>query len=213
MARRGLNCTLSYSDGSARHVYQVRCSALTYGYQMIAEEGQARVTRAYYPHQTAPTQFSLRVDLIGYAERNSFNAYLMSYVNYALDPGVTGTNMPQVTVTLPARNFKRVGVPISGFEFGGHLGAMSFQPTVVFETSGEPLDWNEKILPSLVKIGNSQKQSPETQYFYPTGTQLNGGDSPTAPGGVTVQQAVNGDGYYVKGGSGYAAKPVPDMEG
>lgn len=194
MARRGLNCTLSYANGKSALKYSVRCSAFSYGFDMIATESQARRQRAYYPHMTAPTQFAVTVDLIGQAERKSLNAYLMKYANYILDPGLKGSQTPQMTVTVPSRNWTRIGVPIGGMEFGTNLGAMVFSPTLVFETSGEPIDWDEKFRISSVYANRAYLNSPSSEFFYPTGTQLKGGDSPAVPGVDSIQAAINGSG-------------------
>lgn len=192
MTRQGLNCTLAYSDGNATRVYRVRCSSLSWGYDMIATESAARLTRGFYPHQTAPTRFALRIDLIGKEERRSFNGYLMNYANYILDPSVKGRETPQMTVTIPSRGFKRIGVPLSGMEFGIRVAQVFYQPTLVFETSGEPLDWSEHDIISTVQADLAYFKQPESQYFYPTGLQLKGGESPAVAGYQSIQEAING---------------------
>lgn len=202
MVRRGLNCTFSYPGKGGAQVYRVRCSGLSHGFGMIATESAARTTRAFYPHQNAPTQFGIRVDLIGHAERDSFNNYLMAYAEYILDPGLTGTRTPQMTVSVPSRNFKRVGVPNTGVEFGVATGDFLFQPTVVFETSGEPYDWSDRFYISKVYASHAYTRSPESQFFYPTGLQLNGNEAPVSmrqgdrgrrtTGVQAVQGAING---------------------
>lgn len=193
--RRGLNCSLSYPYQGRTRMYRVRSNMLTWGYQMIASESQARDRKAFYPRKTAPTQFALGVELVGYRERQSLNNWLMAYVAYILDPSLPRKRTPQMTVTLPNRNFKRVGVPISGIEYGDNLGLMVKTPQIVFETSGEPLDWDDPYNISRVYAEMAKEQSPETEYFYPTGTQLNGSEIP-ASGSYTrvMQDAVNGGG-------------------
>lgn len=208
MPRQGLNCTLSYSDGTAVRGYRVRCSELSHGFEMIADESQSRTDRAFYPHKTAPTQFSIVVDLIGQRERQSLNAYLMGYVNYILDPGLKARITPQMTVRVPSRNFKRVGVPVSGFEFGTVLGEMLFRPRLVFETSGEPLDWDERITISRAHTALAASRTPETEFFYPTGTQLKGGESPEARGFQSIQGAVNGTEPLRPSGGGGTAPEI-----
>lgn len=192
MARKGLNCTLSYPRQGSR-VYRVRCSNLTYGFEQVAEESEARMTRAFYPHRTAPTQFTITVDLIGRAEKNSFNRYLTRYAEYLLDPSRRG-RLPLMTVTVPSRNFKRTGVPIKGINFGIRVGEMMWQPQVTFENSGEPLDWKDA---SLVASALADEVSPESQYFYPTGIQLSADDGPSGLDGFT--SGVNDNDYAGRG--------------
>ena len=180
MPRQGLNCTLSYPDGALARIYRVRCSRLTRGFEMIADESEGRRHKAFYPHFSAPSQFGVQVDLIGQSERRSLNAYLMRYASHILDPGMVGT--PQMTVTLPSRNFTRVGVPVAGIEFGTRTGEMVFSPTIVFETSGEPLDWDQAYRVSRVHAAQAKRTAPVTEFFYPTGTQLRGDEGPVAVG-------------------------------
>jgi hypothetical protein len=188
MGRQGLNCTLKYNDSGDIRGYKVRCRAISLGYEMLAEEDQSRVSRAFYPHKTAPTPFSITVDVIGQAERRSLNGFLMGYVAYILDPGRKGKVTPAMTVRVPSRRFVRQGVPISGVEQGTHLGAMMWSPTIVFETSRETIDWNERFDFSVVSADLAGVRSMETRYFYPTGIQLSGNRGPA------IQAAIDGDG-------------------
>lgn len=192
--RRGLNCTLSYSDGRTLHAYRIRAGRIMHEFEMIAEESQGRRFRAYYPKMTAPTQFGVQALFIGKRERDSFNSYMMRYAEYALDPGLQGRDFPQMTVEVPKRRFTRIGIPLMGVEFGDHLGAMVFSPMLVFATSGEPLDWDQGFRISRVYNDRAASNSPAAEYFYPTGTQLSGGAAPLDPEGLTtlVQAAVNG---------------------
>jgi hypothetical protein len=187
MARLGLNCSMTYNDGTSTRGYKVRCRAISLGYEMVGEESQAKDSRAFYPHQTAPTQFSITVDVIGLAERRSLNAYLMGYAAFILDPGLKTKITPTVTVTVPIRKFTREGVPVSGVAYGTELGAMMWSPTIVFETSRETIDWNETFDFSVVSADQAGVNEPESKYYYPTGIQLSGNKGPA------VQAAVNGD--------------------
>lgn len=196
--RRGLNCTLSYPgtrSGKAVNVgYRLRCNAVMYGFTQISDESQGRTTRAFYPRRTAPTQFAIAVDLIGQAERNSLNSYLMAYADYILDPGISAQRTPQMTVTVPSRNFQRIGTPIGGVTYGTQIGAITYPTTITFEISGEPIDWNDTFAISSIQADLAFFKTPDSNYFYPTGTQLKGGDAPTTPGaiGYTPQEAING---------------------
>lgn len=176
--RKGLNCTLSYLNYEEKELrYRVRARRLTKGYTMIAEESQARTSKAFYPRQTAPTQFGIQIDLIGARERNSFNRYLMDYATLMLrERGTQGQESIQMTVQIPSRNFVRMGIPMSGIEFGTVVGEMVFSPVLVFETSREPLDWNAQVETSIVQDDLSGLTDDATQYFYPTGIQLSGED-------------------------------------
>jgi hypothetical protein len=186
VARSGLNCTLSYTKDGQRRVYRVRAKQVTFGFEMVAEESQARASRAFYPHRTAPTQFAVVVDLIGQAERRSLSRYLMGFSEHALDLDLKQKTTPQMLVEVPSRNFRRAGVPTSGAEFGKVLGEMVYSPAITFECSREHIDWNEDFDISIVQGDLAAVRSEETQYFYPTGVQLNGNQAPA------IQAALNG---------------------
>jgi hypothetical protein len=176
--RQGLNATLSYTRGNATNAYRVRCSGIQFGTQMIAEESQARLRRAYYPHRVSTQQFAITVQLKGYAERKSLSNWLSDYATYALDPDVGGTDYPTMSVVVPSYEFTHRGVPLSGFEWGDHVGSMIFSPQIVFEAAYEPWD---KTKPAVTHVENSWfafQKDEAIQYFYPFGTQLSGDDAP-----------------------------------
>lgn len=178
MARFGLNATLSYKAGSATRAYRVRCVGIRHGTQMIAEESQARVRRAYYPHRVSTQQFAITVALMGWNERKSFSNWLGTYAGHALNPDIGGTNYPTMLVTVPSREFVHRGVPLTGFEWGDHVGSMVFSPMIVFEAAYEPWD---KAKPAVTRVENSWyafQKDKAIQYFYPFGTQLAGDETP-----------------------------------
>lgn len=195
--RQGLNCILSYTTGTGRkainHKYRVRCNTVTSGYTMISTESQSRLQRAYYPHQTAPTQFSLVIDLVGLNELISFTNYLMGYADLMLNQSTTAPI--QMSAQVPSRNFSQVGIPIQGFKWGTHVGAMVYTAQLVFETSGTPGDPANKGVISGVTSVLSSLESPSSRYFYPTGIQLHGDASPEVGIGAAtdpVSSAIQG---------------------
>ena len=187
MVRRGLNCTLSYAKAEVSPAYRIRVSRVSYGFTVLAEESQARTTRAMYPrNRTAPTEFGLMIDLPNRAERNSFNSYLMRYYEYILDAGNDSTTFSTMTVDMPSRNFRREGVPKNGAAFGARLGEMLWRPVLTFETAREPSDWTEIFKSSITQLDLANNTDPATQFFYPTGVQLYGSQA------AAVQAAING---------------------
>lgn len=179
MARLGLNCTLRYARGDANHTYQVRVNSLTHGTQMVAEESHARTHRAYYPHRAAPQRFGIVVILKGWSERRDFMNWLGSYGEYVLDPDLAASVFPAMTVTVPAREFIGVGVPLEGYGWGDHTGSMIYQHNLVFESSIDP---GQKSQPTTSFVDNKWSafaQDEAIKYFYPFGTQLSGQDAPS----------------------------------
>lgn len=180
MARQGLNATLSYLRGGTTSAYRVRCSGIQHGTQMIAEESKSRLRRAYYPHRVSTQQFVITVDLMGYAERKSLSSWLAGYTSYALDPDISsGTDYPTMFVSVPSYEFTHRGVPLSGYEWGDHVGSMIFTVPIVFEAAYEP--W-AKTPPAVTRVENSWyafSKDEAIKYFYPFGTQLSGEQAPS----------------------------------
>lgn len=173
--RKGLNCTLSYSKGGTTRTMRVRVDVVSHGIEMVADESTGRNQRAYYPHRLTPSRFSLRVLLVGYAERRAFADWMLGYADYVMDPGLPGgTKFPDVRVLIPARNFDREGVPLSGFERGDNVGAIYWDPTITFETTREPQDTEEWATSKFVNAAD-----PDLKYFWPDGTQLGGNAVPS----------------------------------
>ncbi|MFE6000307.1 hypothetical protein ACFQ6C_26160 [Streptomyces sp. NPDC056454] len=197
--RKGLNCTLSYPNGRTTATMRIRVDSVGHGLTMVADESMARNSRAYYPHRLAPSRFYLRVLLKGYAERRAFADWMQRYADYVMNPGLPGgAKFPDMRVLLPARNFDREGVPLTGFEWGDAIGAIVWTPTVVFETTREPQDTERWSASSF-----EHADDPDMKYFWPMGTQLGGNAVPS--GSYTT--IINGS----DGGSdeGQGALPPP----
>jgi hypothetical protein len=174
--RRGLNATLSYPWEGKRRAYRVRCISITHGMQMIYTESQSRTRRAMYPMKRVPTQFSITAALVGYEEHRAFSNWLSAWAAYAISPDLR-VAVPVMTVTVPARNFTRVGVPITGVEWGDHVGSMVWNRQIVFETTAEPWDSKKPRYSRYVDPTNSVGYR-ENRYFYPAGVQLSGDQVP-----------------------------------
>jgi hypothetical protein len=202
-SRRGLNCTLSYPLGGANQVFRVRVDSLGHGLTMVADESMARNSRAYYPHRLAPARFYLRVLLKGHPERQSFANWMQRYADYVMNPGLpAGSGFPDMRVLVPARNFDREGVPLTGFEWGDTIGGMLWTPTITFETTREPQDTESWSASSFVHA-----QDPDMRYFWPMGTQLGNNSVPSG----SYTKIINGE----DGGSdpGQELVPAPHHNG
>src|SRR5690242_13593684 len=134
MARQGLNTLLYYQYGGKSYQFTVRVREIAHGSALVADEAQARTRRAYYPHQVTAVPFSLVVILKGYKERVQFSNFLNDYISRALDPALSVAAFPTMLVMEPDRNFVRWGVPLTGIEWGDHVGSMVWTPRVTFQT-------------------------------------------------------------------------------
>ena len=179
MARQGLNCTLSYLNGTTANTYRVRCSVLQHGVQMIYEESEARNFRAFYPHLAAMQRFSLTIQCKGIAERKSLVNWMSVYAQYAIDPDIVQDTFPWMTVSLPARSFLEHGVPLEGYQWGNHVGSMLWNVQVVFEAATSPGQKGRPDVSSVIDKWSAFASDPAVRYFYPTGTQLSGSQVPS----------------------------------
>lgn len=174
----GSNCTLSFRHGGTRD-YKVRVRKIAHGFEVIAQESQGRYDRVFYPRRASTSQFALTLELVHEEEMNDlmqyFEFFVYSMLNRNAEQGVT--NLPVMTVNIPSRNFLRYGVPVTGMGFDNHVGSLVFAPTIVFETTRDPLDPEFK---SEHAATFQASTDPEQTYFFPGGTQLASGQKPSA---------------------------------
>lgn len=184
MGRQGLNASLSYQYGGKTYKFAVRVLQVAYGSQLVAEEAQARTRRAFYPHQVTAVPFSLVPVVKGYQERVQLSNFLNDYVSRALDPALSVAKFPTMLVTVPSRRFVRWGVPLSGIEWGDHVGSMVWTPRVVFQTHVDQSlgqsTTDYKWISYFSMPVHGLQMSPQIRYFYPSGIQLSGNEVPDA---------------------------------
>lgn len=201
--RRGLNCTLTYPGGRVTQTLKVRVDTVGHGVAMVADESSGRNRRAYYPHRVAPAQFYVRVLLMGFAERQSFSNWMQTYADYVMNPGLpAGKKFPDMRVLIPARNFDREGVPLTGFDMGDTIGGILWTPTVTFETTREPQDTESWTTSRFVAAKDSS-----LRYFWPSGTQLGGNAVPSGSYTTVVDGSDGGS------DSGQTPLPLPHASG
>lgn len=183
MARKGLNAKLTYPDAKGRaQSYSVRCSGVRHGIRPVFTESAARIRRVVYPHLSSLDKFSIDVELISQTEYISLSKWLTTYINLALKVDRT-SDFPLMMVSIPSRNFSRVGAPISGFEWGDRAARMSWGITIAFETSEDLRDNTGSQVgihspDQLSQFVQNSADNTVTQYFYPAGPQLSGSDTP-----------------------------------
>lgn len=175
--RSGLNGTLAYLAGGSWQRFDVRVTTVTHTLVPVFRESTGRSVRAMYPHRMSSGQFTLGLVVVGQAERRALTAYLGAYAAALLDPGSAGGILTGMDVTVPSRGFARIGVPLTGLEWGMRVGQGWFTPQVTFETAYEPLDLESvavaSAVPSVAAVGDGA-----VQYFYPFGTQLSADPAP-----------------------------------
>jgi hypothetical protein len=167
---RGANGSLSYRDSGGFRTAAVRMKTLSYNYGVASEESHAREERAFYPHRRVQGQFRIVVDCIGYREFKQLMSWLQIYASGLL-AGAEGdsSNVSLMDVALPARNFHKIGILTTGIDDHTQVGAMVFDPELVFVALSDPQD----PAISLLKTSQvSQFRSPQidanlSTAFYP----------------------------------------------
>lgn len=180
MPRQGLNATFTYQRGGTTAAYRVRCSRIQHGTVMVADESKSRLRRAYYPHRVSTQQFVITVDLMGYPEHKSLSTWLAGYSSYALDPDISsGTDYPTMSVSVPSYDFAHRGVPLSGYQWGDHVGSMVFKVAIVFEAAYEPWAKTKPAVTRVVDEWIAFEKDEAIKYFYPFSEQLSGEQAPS----------------------------------
>lgn len=129
------NCSLLWSNSGTGYGFRTRARGVSHGFDFIADESHARRHRAFYPKQVAEQPFTLTLELMGYAELKRVMDFLRNYMHSFMNASNNA-----MYVSVPSRNFARLGVPIGGVVDEDHVGSNVFLPTVVFETILDPAD-------------------------------------------------------------------------
>lgn len=171
------NCTLSYTATGGTWSMRARCNQVGHSFAMIATESQARSTRGYYPQQRATGPFMLGLELNGYREFQAVMSFMAGYISAALR---STTGIPLMSVSVPAREFWRIGIPTGGVSFGDHVGSNVFLPLLEFESVTDPLDPRLAVGfdPDLISVFDENRPagtSPDdtTRFFYPATASTN----------------------------------------
>lgn len=160
------NCVLSYSHQGA-NTAQLRCNGISISYALNSEESHARQHRAFYPHRRSQGGFTLKFECKGWKEANQLSSWLKAYAQVVLNLG-TADVPPPMTVSVPSRNFLRLGIPRAGIAFGDHLGSMVFAPSIAFVSVSNPDDASTGILRrSQASTALYRGTDPATVSFYP----------------------------------------------
>jgi hypothetical protein len=193
----GSNTQFSYSGNTA----DLRCSELDFTYTVNSTESHAREHRAFYPHRRSQGSFSLTIDNNQWEEFQSVIAWFRNYATNALN--LNNLTPPPMTVSMPSRNFLRLGIPTTGMSFGDYVGSMVFSPKIVFVSVSDPGDPSTGILDSSQVSGTDTSLfsgADTSLYFYPDSMASSPGvltkylyDQATAslPSAATVSADIN----------------------
>lgn len=167
----GNNSVFQFTSGTDVAVFNARVSKVGKSFAVIATESHARQHRAMYPHQRAEGPFSVTLDLKHYTEFKLFMDFMRDFMSALMSS--QNRPMPLMSVSVPSRNFWRLGVPVNGVSDGDHIGSNLFQPTIVFESVVDPLD--PTVATGYNNAGSFSQFDPNgsaadtaAQFFYPS---------------------------------------------
>lgn len=159
----GENCTLAVTSYGAR---SVKCDGIGYGMDVVAgAPDSARNYRAFYISKVATNRFYLNLVFVKFADYDAFVRWVEEYGKQASTPG---TPVGAMRVTIPARRFDRVGVPVTGITFGDLVRKTSYRLTVIFDGAR---DLGDTTVPKPSTFSLPANDKTDAPYFYPAGVQ------------------------------------------
>lgn len=171
------NCTMEFSSGGDTRILRARSNRLSHSFNVVATESQARSSSGFYPQQRATGPFTVTLELKGYREYQASMAFFEDYIRASLG---TSSGLPLMSVSVPSRDFWRIGVPTGGVRFGDHVGSNVFAPMLEFESVTDPLDPRlatgfDPNLISLFDPNRPEGTSPDdaSRFFYPASASTN----------------------------------------
>lgn len=201
IAVSGANCVLSYRS-SGTHTAKLRCNGLSTGYRLNSSESHARQHRAFYPKRRSQGGFALKFECNGQKEANALAQWLRDYARAALNLAASDVP-PPMSVSVPSRDFLRLGIPTVGIQFGDHLGSMVFTPTIQFVSVSDPEDPSTSVLKRNQASGLTLRGTdPASNAFYPTtvvkrpgklGDQIYAPADPAPPSSQQLSDAIIGN--------------------
>lgn len=142
----------------------VVATTLGYGMNIVSSEGEARTKRTFYPWVRTSGKWYIEIEHGNRNERDLVNAWLLFYIARITDPNLTP--LPPVSVTVPSRDFHKVGYPDGTIDFGDSYGTGRYS-TIVSMTSASD--------PELGEFTGSRYVPPtddtQAEYFTPGGSQ------------------------------------------
>jgi hypothetical protein len=152
------NCTL---DAPGYGTRAERCTVLQYGKNLIAEDSETRRRKAFYAQIATSGTWYITLTFPDFAEKEDFNLWLSRYFARVID--VYESPLMPITVTVPSRNFKKVGYPIGEITFGDNVDELVWDVILAFKSATDPTistSYASKFLPPL--------RDSAAQFFYPS---------------------------------------------
>lgn len=148
-------------------------SALGYGMNAIQRtpDGASRTKRTFYPWVRTSGSWYIQAEHGSREERDAVNVWLLYYVSRITDPRLTP--LAPIAVTVPSRNFHKVGYPKSTMEFGDAHGIGRYSTVITLSSASDP-DTSSRNASKFIPVTDSL-------FFNPGGVQLSASPRAVTP--------------------------------
>lgn len=165
----GENCTIAVQTYGERRVVVTR---LAFGMELItsSNEDQSRAAKQFHTAKVAYGSFHIGITFTSWEARESFNQWVETYIRRLTNPG--RQYLYPMKVTIPARNFERIGIPSGAIRYGDEVARATYPVTMSFHAAIDPQKANFSELTATFKA--PEADDPALAYLYPAGEQLSG---------------------------------------
>jgi hypothetical protein len=126
-----------------------------------------------YPTRQDETDFTITLQFVVYKEFEDFSNWLLVYGRK-----VSGDLVPvAMRVQIPGRNFDKTAVPTSGMRYGLSFDTITHTTRLTFVGVEDALSYDSPLL-SRFRVARNQEEI--SQFFYPSGEQLDATDRAAA---------------------------------
>jgi hypothetical protein len=180
------NCTL---DAPGYGAYKLLITQVTYGKNIVANQTEARRFGAFYPQVATSGEWSVTAEFPTWAMCNNFMTWIAGYYNRVTDS--SRSPLLPMTVSVPSRQFRKMGYPALTAEFGDEFGKIVWTVPIPFVSASDPTitgNYASKFVPAVRDrvVSNS---------LAPSGTQSSAPfRTPYEPSYSTADLDTGGDG-------------------
>lgn len=117
--------------------FRLVVTTLGHGMKVIANQGESRNQRTLYPYARTSGAWYVETQHGNPEERDELSRWLLTYIKRVSSPWVDNAPRP-ITLTVPSRDFVKLGYPTSSIEFGDEATAFSWPMLVGFSSASDP---------------------------------------------------------------------------
>jgi len=153
----------------------VSVAAMMFGLGIIATSNdEARDRRGFYSIVTVGSSFTMGVGYTSWEEREAFNQWMRNFME-SVASGTAKSGF--MTISCPARNFYRTGVPDNDIVYGKGVRDVGYVTDLSFVGASNPLDLSLKQkMAGISYFKMPKKADAAARYFYPAGRQVSGAE-------------------------------------